>query len=72
MKRGHVICLYYYFNIVKMAVSTVEMAAAICMPPPVLFDRLKGPVTSLPFFQQTFRSFQLSDKTQNTSVLLNG
>ena len=39
MKRGHVTSLYYYFNIVKMTASTVEMAAAIFIPPPVLFDR---------------------------------
>ena len=41
MKRGHVTSIYYYMyiNIVKMAASTVQMAAAIFIPPPVLFDR---------------------------------
>ena len=39
MKRGPVASIYYYFNIVKMAASTVEKAAAICIPPTVLFDR---------------------------------
>ena len=39
MKRGHVTSIYYYLNIVKMAASTVQMAAAIFIQPPVLFDR---------------------------------
>ena len=44
MKRGHVTSIYYYFNFVKMAASTgtvvtVQMAAGIFIPPPVLFDR---------------------------------
>ena len=29
MKMAHVTSIYYYFNIVKMAASTVQMAAAI-------------------------------------------
>ena len=39
LKRGHVTSIYYYFNIVKMAASTGEMAAANFIPPPMLFDR---------------------------------
>ena len=39
MKRGHVTSIYYYLNIVKMAASTVQMAAAIFVQPPVLFDQ---------------------------------
>ena len=39
IEKGYVTSIYYYFNIVKMAASTVEMAAAIFIPPPVLFDR---------------------------------
>ena len=39
MKRGYVTSIYYYLNNVKMAASTAEMAWAIFIPPPVLFDR---------------------------------
>ena len=38
MKRGHVTSsYYYYFNIVKMAAFTVEMAVAMFILPPVFF-----------------------------------
>ena len=46
MKMAHVTSIYYYFNIVKMAASTVQMAAAIVVlvefvfhHAPVLFYR---------------------------------
>ena len=46
MKMAHVTSIYYYFNIGKMAASTVQMAAAIVVVvefvfhhAPVLFDR---------------------------------
>ena len=50
MKRGHVTSIYYYFNIVKMAASTVQMANNDDAGNPVTISPPVGPNQFPPVF----------------------